>query len=62
MKLLGHKDIRMLERYSHTREELKRDAIMKLDGKLNFAIDDSNNPTTITNINCGVIYPVISST
>jgi len=50
MKLSGHKDIRMLERYSHTREELKRDAIMKLDGNFNSTISRSNNHATMTNI------------
>jgi integrase len=30
MELTGHKDIRMLKRYSHTREELKKEAILKL--------------------------------
>jgi integrase len=30
MELTGHKDIRMLKRYSHTREELKKEAILRL--------------------------------
>jgi len=32
MALTGHKDIRMLQRYSHTREEAKRSAVNKISG------------------------------
>jgi hypothetical protein len=34
MALTGHKDIRMLQRYSHTREEAKKIAINKLSKNL----------------------------
>jgi integrase len=34
MALTGHKDIRMLQRYSHTREEAKKIAINKLSNNL----------------------------
>jgi hypothetical protein len=34
MALTGHKDVSMLMRYSHTREEAKKSAIEKLGGKL----------------------------
>ncbi len=33
MALSGHKDIKMLKRYSHTREEAKRAAVKKLDDR-----------------------------
>ncbi len=36
MALSGHKDITMLKRYSHTREEAKKTAIKKLENRLNF--------------------------
>jgi hypothetical protein len=34
MSLSGHKDLRMLKRYSHTREESKKAAISKLGNRL----------------------------
>lgn len=43
MALSGHKDISMLKRYSHTREEAKRNAVQKLLTTLpNTKIDKSN--------------------
>jgi len=36
MALSGHKDIKMLKRYSHTREEAKKNAIHKIDINLEF--------------------------
>ncbi len=47
-ELTGHKDIRMLKRYGHTREEFKKEAIRKLGEGLKLAQNSSNNPTTIT--------------
>jgi hypothetical protein len=42
MGLTGHKDIRMLKRYSHTREEAKKAAIEKLGRRLKrFSMDTS---------------------
>jgi len=38
MALSGHKDISMLKRYSHTREEAKMNAVKKL--KLNIEAED----------------------
>ena len=34
MSLSGHKDLRMLKRYSHTREEAKKAAIEKLENRI----------------------------
>jgi len=36
MALSGHKDIKMLKRYSHTREEAKQTAVQKLNNRFNF--------------------------
>jgi len=42
MELTGYKDIRMLKRYSHTREEAKKAAIAKLGNRLkNVGMDTS---------------------
>jgi integrase len=46
MGLSGHKDIRMLKRYSHTREEAKRTAIGKLEERLNRAVIDTSLDTS----------------
>jgi hypothetical protein len=41
MALSGLKDIRMLQRYSHTNEEAKKNALMKIDTSLSlFDKDD----------------------
>jgi len=41
MALSGHKDISMLKRYSHTQEEAKKEAIKKLDNRLDtFMVED----------------------
>jgi len=37
MSVSGHKDLRMLKRYSHTREEAKKAAIQKLGNRLESA-------------------------
>jgi len=47
-ELSGHKDMRMLKRYGHSRDEFKKDAIRRLGADLNLTENDSNNPTTIT--------------
>ncbi|GBD38498.1 Tyrosine recombinase XerC [bacterium HR37] len=46
MELSGHKDIRMLKRYSHTGEEAKRTAIGKLEERLNRAVIDTSLDTS----------------
>jgi integrase len=45
MELSGHKDIRMLKRYSHTREEAKRIAIERLGERLNSTVIDTSLDT-----------------
>jgi len=40
MALSGHKDISMLKRYSHTQEEAKKNAVNKLNSKLDILNDD----------------------
>ncbi len=48
MDLTGHKDIRMLKRYSHTREEVKKAAIEKLGKRLKrFSIDTSMDTSKV---------------
>jgi len=49
MALSGHKDITMLKRYSHTREEAKKTAIKKLDDRLNTTTVDTYLDTSIKN-------------
>ena len=51
MELTGHKDMRMLKRYSHTKESAKRIAIDKLGNRLNQIVIDTPLDTTpkITN-------------
>ena len=50
MELSGHKDITMLKRYSHTREEAKKTAIKKLGNRLKVkAIDTSLDTNTKIN-------------
>ena len=46
MELTGHKDIRMLKRYSHTREEAKKAAITKLGKRLNSLSIDTSMDTS----------------
>lgn len=46
MELTGHKDIRMLKRYSHTREEAKKAAIAKLGKRLNRLSMDTSMDTS----------------
>jgi integrase len=51
MELTGHKDMRMLKRYSHTRESAKRSAIDKLGNRLNLIVMDTpldTKPKTTT--------------
>ena len=49
MELSGHKDIRMLQHYSHTKEEAKRSAVEKLKNGLNFEIMDTYLDTKAKN-------------
>jgi integrase len=42
MELTGHKDIRMLKRYSHTKEELKKEAMTKLENLSKSILTNSN--------------------
>ncbi|MGE5443346.1 MAG: tyrosine-type recombinase/integrase [Ignavibacteriales bacterium] len=46
MELTGHKDMRILKRYSHTRESAKKRAIDKLGGGLNLEVMDTSLDTT----------------
>jgi integrase len=46
-ELTGHKDIRMLQRYSHTKEELKKAAIAKLGNHLKSLNMDTPSDTSI---------------
>jgi len=46
MELTGHKDIRMLKRYSHTREEYKKKAIKRLGDSLKLEVIDTSLDTT----------------
>jgi integrase len=48
MELSGHKDITMLKRYSHTREEAKKTAIEKLGNRLKKAGMDTYLDTDVT--------------
>jgi len=48
MELTGHKDIRMLQRYSHTREEAKKAAITKLGKRLKHLSMDTSMDTSET--------------
>jgi len=43
MALSGHKDISMLKRYSHTREEAKKNAVQKLHTTLPTTNVDKSN-------------------
>jgi len=45
MELSGHKDIRMLRRYSHTREEAKRIAVERLGERINDTVIDTSLDT-----------------
>lgn len=47
MELTGHKDIRMLKRYSHTREEAKKAAIEKLGNRLKNTVIDTSMDTSV---------------
>lgn len=47
MELTGHKDKRMLKRYSHTREEAKKAAIAKLGKRLNNLNIDTSMDTSV---------------
>jgi hypothetical protein len=49
MAISGHKDMRMLQRYSHTREEAKRLAIAKHGNRLKSALMDNRMDTTPPN-------------
>ncbi len=49
MELSGHRDIRMLQHYSHTKEEAKRSAVEKLKNGLNFEIMDTYLDTKAKN-------------
>lgn len=60
MELTGHKDMRMLKRYSHTRESAKRSAIDKLGNRLNLIVMDTPldtilKTTTPTGANLSVV-------
>jgi integrase len=46
MELSGHKDIRMLRRYSHTRESAKKTAVEKLGERLNRLFMDTSSDTS----------------
>jgi hypothetical protein len=41
MEFTGHKDMRMLKRYSHTRKSVKKRAIDKLGNVLNLEVMDT---------------------
>jgi len=47
MELTGHKDIRMLKRYSHTKEEFKKAAITKLGKHLKSLNMDTSSDTSL---------------
>jgi len=47
MALTGHKDITMLLRYSHTREEAKKNAINKIGFKLGHNKESEDNIISI---------------
>ena len=47
-ELTGHKDLAMLKRYGHTREEYKKEAVNKLGSGLDLAGNVSDNHTTST--------------
>jgi len=49
MALSGHKDITMLQRYSHTEEKAKKEAIKKLENRLNLANIDTYMDTKAEN-------------
>ena len=52
MALSGHKDPKfLLKRYSHTREEAKKEAMKKLDNKLNLKNFDTSIATKDTDSN-----------
>src|SRR3972149_5645045 len=48
MELTGHKDIRMLKRYSHTKEEFKKAAITKLGKHLKSLNMDTSSDTCLS--------------
>jgi integrase len=49
MAISGHKDMRMLQRYSHTWEEAKKSAIYKPGNRLKSAAIDTYSDTSDTN-------------
>jgi integrase len=59
MELTGHKDIRMLKRYSHTKEELKKVAIARLGKHLRSLNLDTSSDTSLID-QPGVIISSVS--
>jgi Site-specific recombinase XerD len=62
MELTGHKDMRMLKRYSHTKESAKRNAIDKLGNSLNLevmdtSLDTNEKITASTLVNLSAVTP-----